>query len=119
VLLTSHDTRDIELVCERVIVVDEGRIVVDQPTDQLRRRFLARKLVVLRSKAPRIVIEMAGVAARPSDPHTTVLDVDTRQARVDQVIAHALSQGGIEDITIEDPPMEEVVHEIYAAARRR
>jgi len=118
VLLTSHDTRDIELVCDRVIVVDEGRIVVDQPTDQLRRSFLARKLVVLQSQAPSLSIEMPGVAARPSAPHTTVLEVDTRTARVDQVIARALALGGIEDITIEDPPMEEVVHEIYAAHRR-
>ena len=44
VLLTSHDTRDIELVCERVIVVNRGGIVVDQPTDQLRKRFLGRKI---------------------------------------------------------------------------
>ena len=49
VVLTSHDTRDIELVCERVIVINQGRIVVDQPTDKLRRQFLARKRVILRS----------------------------------------------------------------------
>jgi len=119
VLLTSHDTRDIELVCDRVIVVDEGRIVVDQPTDQLRRTFLARKLIILRSQAPRLAIDMPGVVARPSEPHTTVLEVDTRTARIDQVIAEALALGGIDDITIEDPPMEEVVREIYAVARRR
>jgi len=48
-----------------------------------------------------------------------VLEVDTRTARIDQVIAEALALGGIDDITIEDPPMEEVVREIYAVARRR
>jgi ABC-type uncharacterized transport system ATPase subunit len=36
--------------------------------------------------------------------------------RVEQVIAKALEAGGIEDITIEDPPMEEVVREIYASS---
>jgi hypothetical protein len=44
-----------------------------------------------------------------------LLDVDTRVARIEHVVAAALAQGGIEDITIEDPPMEEVIHEIYAA----
>src|SRR5258706_3879698 len=106
VLLTSHDTRDIELVCDRVIVINEGRIVVDQPTEQLRRQFLARKVVTLQSVAPTIVLDMHGVLKRPSEPHTSVFDVDTRVARVDQVIELALAQGGIEDITIEDPPME-------------
>jgi ABC-2 type transport system ATP-binding protein len=118
VVLTSHDTRDIELVCERVIVINAGRIVLDQPTDQLRRRFLARKLVRLQSQAPVVAVDLPGVTRRPSDPHTTILEIDTRAARVDAVIAAALSHGGIEDVTIEDPPMEEVVHEIYAALDR-
>jgi ABC-2 type transport system ATP-binding protein len=115
VLLTSHDTRDIELVCERVIVINAGRIVLDQPTDQLRRRFIARKLVTLVSQAPRLALDLPGVTRRPSEPHTTILEIDTRATRVDAVIAAALALGGIEDVTVEDPPMEEVVHEIYAA----
>ena len=114
VLLTSHDTRDIELVCDRVIVINRGRIVVDQPTSELRRRFIGRKLVTLQSIAPRLEFEMAGVTRRPSADHTTVLEVDTRQTRVEQVINAALALGGVEDITIEDPPMEEVIADIYA-----
>lgn len=115
VLLTSHDTRDIELVCERVIVINAGRIVLDRPTDQLRRRFIARKLVRLVSQAPTLALDLPGVTRRPSETHTTLLEIDTRAARVDAVIAAALALGGIEDVTVEDPPMEEVVHEIYAA----
>lgn len=115
VLLTSHDTRDIELVCERVIVVNRGKIVVDQPTDQLRKRFLGRKVITLQSAGPAIVVDLPGVTRRPSDVHTTILEIDTRLVRVEQVIAAALAAGGIEDVTIEDPPMEEVIHDIYAA----
>ena len=118
VVLTSHDTRDIELVCERVIVVNQGRIMVDQPTGELRRRFLGRKLITLQSRAARLDLAMAGVTVRPAEPHTTVLEVDTAVVRAEQVIAAALALGGIEDVTIEDPPMEEVVHEIYAAISR-
>jgi ABC-2 type transport system ATP-binding protein len=114
VLLTSHDTRDIELVCERVIVINAGRIVLDQPTDQLRRRFIARKLVTLRSRSPTLSLAMPGVSRRPSEPHTTVLDIDTRETRIETVVAAALALGGIDDVTVEDPPMEEVIHEIYA-----
>jgi ABC-2 type transport system ATP-binding protein len=114
VVLTSHDTRDIELVCERVIVINAGRIVLDRPTAELR-RFIARKLVTLQSQAPTLDLELPGVTRRPAEPHTTILEIDTRQARVDAVIAAALALGGIEDVTVEDPPMEEVVHEIYAA----
>jgi ABC-2 type transport system ATP-binding protein len=115
VLLTSHDTRDIELVCERVIVINEGRIVVDQPVMELRRRFLGRKVITIQSAAPNVAVDVPGVMRRPSEAHTTILEVDTAQVRIEQVIALALAQGGIDDVAIEDPPMEEVVHEIYAA----
>ena len=118
VVLTSHDTRDIELVCDRVIVINAGRIVVDQPTDQLRRQFLGHKRVTRQSAAARITLDLPGIVVRPSAPHTQVLEVDTRQVRVEQVIARALEHGGIEDITIEDPPMEEVVREIYASTHQ-
>src|SRR5258706_12784913 len=118
VVLTSHDTRDIELVCERVIVINQGRIMVDQPTGELRRRFLGRKLITLQSQAPSLILDLPGATRRPSGPHTTILEVDTGVVRVEQVVAQALALGGIEDVTIEDPPMEEVVHEIYAAISR-
>ena len=116
VVLTSHDTRDIELVCDRVIVINQGRIVVDQPTDQLRRQFLAHKLVTLHAPSRTVEIDLPGVTRRPSEPHLAVFEIDTRKVRVEHVIAAALDGGGIEDITIEDPPMEEVVREIYAVA---
>ncbi|MBP7814605.1 MAG: ATP-binding cassette domain-containing protein [Phenylobacterium sp.] len=115
VLLTSHDTRDIELVCDRVIVVNQGRIVVDQPTDQLRRRFLGRKIITFQSAGQGVSLNLPGVTRRASEAHATILEVDTRLTRVEQVIAAALADGGIEDVTIEDPPMEEVIAEIYAS----
>ncbi|MDO8378065.1 ATP-binding cassette domain-containing protein [Phenylobacterium sp.] len=115
VLLTSHDTRDIELVCDRVIVVNQGRIVVDQPTDQLRRRFLGRKIITFQSAGQGVSLDLPGVTRRASEAHATILEVDTRLTRVEQVIAAALADGGIEDVTIEDPPMEEVIAEIYAS----
>jgi ABC-2 type transport system ATP-binding protein len=89
--------------------------VVDQPTDELRRRFLSRKLITIRSAAPEVMLDVPGVSRRSGEPHLSLLDVDTRVARIEHVVAAALALGGIEDITIEDPPMEEVIHEIYAA----
>jgi ABC-2 type transport system ATP-binding protein len=119
VLLTSHDTRDIELVCERVIVINEGRIVVDQPVAELRRRFLGRKVVTIQSATPSVTVDLPGVIRRDSKAHTTILVVDSARTRIEHVIAAALAQGGIDDIAIEDPPMDEVIHEIYAAHASR
>ena len=116
VLLTSHDTRDIELVSDRVIVINAGRIVVDQSTSELRRRFLGRKLVTIRSVAAKVMLDLPGVTTRSVEPNETLFEVDTRTLHVERLIEAALAVGGIEDITIEDPPLEEVIHDIYASA---
>jgi ABC-2 type transport system ATP-binding protein len=118
VLLTSHDTRDIELVCDRVIVINAGRIVVDQSTAELRRRFLGRKIVTITSVAATIALDLPGVGRRSAEPHRTLFEVDTGRLHVEKLIEAALAIGGIEDITIEDPPMEEVIHAIYASTGR-
>jgi ABC-2 type transport system ATP-binding protein len=44
-LLTSHDTGDIESVCQRVIVIHRGRILWDGALSELRRRYLKQKRV--------------------------------------------------------------------------
>jgi ABC-2 type transport system ATP-binding protein len=115
VVLTSHDTQDIELVCDRVIIVNHGRIVLDEALDRLRRRYLRRKLVTIHSAAVAIAVSGPGITARQSEPHKTILEVDTTSAPIEGVIADAMAHGGIEDISIEDPPMEEIIREIYAA----
>jgi|SRR5258708_9251785 len=97
----------------------EGHIVVDQPVAELRRRFLGRKVITIQSATPSVTVDLLGVTRRASEAHTTILVVDTVRARIEQVIAVALAQGGINDVTIEDPPMEEVIHEIYAAHASR
>jgi len=119
VLLTSHDTRDIELVCDRVIIINEGSIVLDQPVADLRRRFLGRKVITIQSVAPHVAVDLPGITHRTSEAHTTILEIDTSLVGIEQVIAAALTQGGIDDVAIEDPPMEEVIHEIYALCAGR
>jgi ABC-2 type transport system ATP-binding protein len=90
--------------------------VVDQSTSELRRRFLGRKLVTIRSVAPVVTLGLPGVTLRSSEPHQTLFEVDTGTLHVERLIEAALAIGGIEDITIEDPPMEEVIRDIYASA---
>src|SRR5258708_8553321 len=96
-----------------------GQIVVDQRVAELGRRFLGRKVITIQSATPSVTVDLLGVTRRASEAHTTILVVDTVRARIEQVIAVALAQGGINDVTIEDPPMEEVIHEIYAAHASR
>jgi ABC-2 type transport system ATP-binding protein len=84
---------------------------------QLRGSLLRKKVVTLRTQERDAGLTLAGVRALKAEPHRLVLEVDLEQTPVDRVVAQALRTLTLEDLTVEDPPMEEIVKAIYAGAR--
>ncbi len=116
VLLTSHDTGDMERVCDRIIVIHRGRLLLDEPMERLRREYIRRKLVVLRTAEERIRLDLPGVRVVSQSPHQTELEVDVAKTPVEAVVQAALNASRLHDLTVEDPPMEEIIQAIYADA---
>jgi ABC-2 type transport system ATP-binding protein len=117
-LLTSHDTGDMERVCDRAIVLHRGRILLDRSVRELRRGFIRRKVVTLVTAEPAVALDLAGVTTVSREPHRTVLEVDVSVTPVEAIVQAALSAARLVDLTVEDPPMDEIVRGIYAAANR-
>jgi ABC-2 type transport system ATP-binding protein len=118
-LLTSHDTGDIERVCQRVIVIHGGRVVSDGSLAQLRRRYLGAKRVRLQSEQERLSFALPGVRLVRELPYQCELEVSTELTSVEAVIEAALRQGALRDVTIEDAPLDEVIHSFYADTKAR
>ena len=116
VLLTSHDTGDMERVCDRVIVIHEGRLLLDQAVADLRKTFIRKRVVTLLTAEPTLDVSLPGARIVHREPHQVVLAVDTQKTPVAQVVAYALEHARLRDVTIEDPPMEDIVKAIYAGA---
>jgi ABC-2 type transport system ATP-binding protein len=113
VLLTSHDTGDIERICERVIVIDRGRLLLDLPLERLRRDFLKTRSVVLHTSEEHPIFELPGVTVATREPYRLSLAVDTSVAPIERVVATALERLSVNDLVIEDPPLEAVIAAIY------
>ncbi len=114
VLLTSHDTGDMERVCDRVIVINHGKLLLDESILSLRQTYIRRKRVTLVTASERVDIDLPGVTVAERAPHRTVFEVDLEVTPVDVVVQAALRAGKLRDLTVEDPPMEEIVQAIYA-----
>jgi ABC-2 type transport system ATP-binding protein len=117
IFLTSHDAGDVESLCKRVIVINHGQVIFDDRTSALKRRFLRRKIIGVRFSQP--------VDADFALDHATILkrstwgvkiELDTHVRRVDDLIAALMAYAPIVDLTVEDPPMEDIIAEIYQAA---
>jgi ABC-2 type transport system ATP-binding protein len=114
VILTSHDTGDIERICDRVILIDHGQMVVDAPLGDLKRDHLRRKTLRLVTAEPAPDLDLPGVAVTARAPHVLVLSIDLAATPVDRVVAACLDRFQIQDLVIEDLDLEEVIKAIYA-----
>ncbi len=112
--LTSHDTADIEQVCERVIVLDQGTIIRDSSLKELKRTYTKKKILTLITDVEKISLNLPGVKILENDHYQFICEVDVTETPIDHVIQEALKRTGIKDITIEDPSMEEIIRTLYA-----
>jgi ABC-2 type transport system ATP-binding protein len=114
VLLTSHDAGDLEALCRRVIVINHGQIVYEDKVSNLKRKFLTSKLVEVRyAEEVPANFSLEGVELLKVGHYGVKLRFDTHKTPVEKVLAHLTDAGSVVDITISDPPLEEVIAKIY------
>ena len=114
VILTSHDMDDVAALCPRVIVIDHGRIVHDGPLKDLVARIRPEKRVLLRFARPveRRDLEALGAGVVSHDDAQSVLQAP--RDRLNALVAAALSALPVADLTVQDPPLEEVLSDLFA-----
>jgi ABC-2 type transport system ATP-binding protein len=113
IFLTSHDTGDIEHVAERVVIINHGRLVIDEKVSALRRRYLGAKILDIRFHSTPAWEPAAGVTVLKEREYALKLEVDTNMATIESVMHRVLKAGPVADIAIEDPPLDEVIAHIY------
>jgi viologen exporter family transport system ATP-binding protein len=118
-LLTSHDTGDMERVCERAIVIHRGRLVWDGTIGDLRRSYLTAKRVTVWSETESLALALPGVRVISSAAYKTELEVDVQTVPVGAVIDAAIRQGAVRDLAVEDAPLDEVIRALYAGVEQR
>ena len=113
VLLTSHYMADVQALCRRIIMIDHGRILFDGALQELIHRFSPHKTIVVELDRDTADLSSYGeVVASEGSRHTLrVPKVDTPQ-----VTARLLGDLPVSDLTVEDPPIEDVIERVFAGA---
>jgi ABC-2 type transport system ATP-binding protein len=119
-LLTTHDMGDIERLCDRVLVVDHGRLAFDGTLPGLAATVGAQRLLVLDLAEPTDPlhgIRGASVVDSESDGLRQRLAFDPATTTAAAVLAEVSARVEVRDLSIEEPDIEDVVRKIYAASR--
>jgi ABC-2 type transport system ATP-binding protein len=115
-LLTSHDTGDMEKICDRVIVIHGGRLLWDGSIADLRRQYLTSKRITVWSESEGLTLALPGVRVISSGAYRTEVEVALDVTSVGHVVDAALKQGAVRDLAIEDAPLDVVIRALYATA---
>lgn len=113
IFLTSHDMGDIEKVCKRAIIIHHGEVVIDESMKALKHRALSLKHVGVRYAHP-VDFDLPALSPVKRTALAASYEVDTRKHSLAEVVRALASRGELEDITIEDEPLENVIASIYA-----
>jgi ABC-2 type transport system ATP-binding protein len=114
VLLTSHYMADVEALCKRVIVIHHGRILFDGALASLANEFAAYKTIGVLLENGNAELDSYGeVISRDGD--RAILRVP--KAETSRVAARLLSEHEVLDLTIEEPPIEDVIELVFAQSR--
>lgn len=113
VILTTHDMDDIEALCTRVMLISHGQILLDGTLGDLRARVSRERqlVIVLEDEATWVEDDDARVIQR--NDHRLTLRFDPERVSAAALIGRITARYAIRDLYVENPPIEEIVAQIY------
>ncbi|MHA6785257.1 ABC transporter ATP-binding protein [Pseudonocardia saturnea] len=114
-LLTTHDLPDVERLCRRVVVIDKGRVLVDDDLAALRRRFAGNRTLVVD------LVEPAGPLGGLDGVVGVTVEAQGMRQRLEftgsaaGLIAEVARRAEIRDVTVDEPSIEDLVRTLYAS----
>lgn len=112
VMLTTHDIDDIEDLCDRIVVLDDGHKIYDGDLDALVNRFSNRRLL-LDTVEDDIQLDIDGVQSIDETDGQVEIVFDRDRISASDLLGHILSTYEVRDFHLKEPDIETVVKRIY------
>ncbi|MDH3680245.1 MAG: ATP-binding cassette domain-containing protein [Acidimicrobiia bacterium] len=113
VLLTTHDLSDIEHLCRRMVIIDNGTVAYDGPLDDFRSRYGTHRTIVVDLQEEGPPLDVAGTDVVDVVGARQWLRFDRRLTSASQVVTAIVAQRAIRDLAIEEPDIEDMVRRLY------
>jgi ABC-2 type transport system ATP-binding protein len=113
VLLTSHYMKDVAALCRRVVIIAQGQIKYDGSLTGIVDQFSSQKLITLQIANGHATSDFTRYGAVVShEPPKVKLRIE--RTEVPRALASILAQHTVEDVIVEDPPLEEVIAAMFS-----
>lgn len=113
VLLTTHDLQDVEKLCERVLIIDHGRLLFDGSLALLLTRFGGKRELVVDLAEPYAQIEIDGADVISFDGQRATLQFERDAISASELIGRLSARYRIRDLSVREPEIEATIRRIY------
>ena len=113
ILLTSHYMKDVVALCRRVVIIAAGQIIYDGSLDGIVSRFSGQKVISLQladGQQPANLEQLGEVL----ENHPPKLRIRVPRDEVTRVLTHVFAHCSVQDVSVEDPPLEAVIAEVFS-----
>ncbi len=117
VILTTHDLNDVEKVCQRLIIIDSGKIIYDGGIDALKKDYGKTRMLIVDLAQTYPDIQLEGVDLTRRDGNRIWLAFDRDTVSASEVITQLTERYEIQDLTISEQEIEEIVRRIYESGK--
>ena len=117
IFLTSHDVGDIEKLCKRVVIINDGKVVLDDSMENLKYHYLNNKIIEVKMKEKVNLSDEDGITILKDKGYNLKLSIDVAKKSVADVIK-LLNTYKIIDINISNEPLENIISNIYKGNKK-
>ena len=113
-IITSHDMQDIERLCKRLIIINHGVLIYDGSLERIKKEYITHKHIEVQTTEKIKPIQLRGCTVLEQEGLKVKLEVDVTKQKVQRVIDHVLKKYTLVDILVSDPPIEEIIKQMFA-----
>lgn len=115
IFLTSHDTEDIQSICDRCIIINHGKIIIDTPTKDLMNNYVKNKNIIITpnvefTEFPKLSNGMKYVK---QSKNQVIVSVDTEKIHTQKALEELVKNFDIDDFNIDNESLEDIIRGIY------
>ncbi len=113
IILTTHDMGDIEELCERIIIVDLGKIIYDGSFAEIKKKFGRERVIDVEFHKDVKKVSLAGMKVLEKNGAHMKISINTEKISLTEALKKILSRYPVHDIEVEEPDIEEIIRRIY------
>lgn len=112
IFLTSHDVGDVEALCSRIIVINEGTVIIDNSIEDIKSKYLYQKIITIYYENDMTNFKF-DYNVLSIEENKIKVSVYTNKEKIGDILSYFTSVGNVADIQIDAIPLEEVIKKIY------